>query len=62
LARKDGNGRLYRGLVERAKGSRQLGRKRVERKIKIKWVLKKLCGIGVIGFIWIKIVANGGSL
>jgi hypothetical protein len=28
---------------------------RVEGKIKIKWVLKKLCGIGVIGFIWIKI-------
>jgi len=28
----------------------------------IKWVLKKVCGIGVIGLIWIKIVTNGGLL
>jgi hypothetical protein len=34
----------------------------VDGKIKIKWILKELCGIGMIGLIWIKIVTKGGLL
>ena len=34
----------------------------VDGKIKIKWILKKMCTIGMIGLIWIKIVKYGGLL